>query len=59
MISAHEYKYIYLLGPLDKAKIKCLDGSTEEDIKKVLINEEKDILYGNFFINEEELDKLL
>lgn len=45
-----------MLGPLNKSKIKCVDGLTPEEISKIILNEEKDILYGNFYINEQELD---
>lgn len=57
--STEEHKYIYILGPLDKTKIKCIDGTTEEEVNKILVNEEKNILYGNLYISTKTVDKLL
>ncbi|EAR94374.2 hypothetical protein TTHERM_00049190 (macronuclear) [Tetrahymena thermophila SB210] len=52
---AQEYKFLYILGPLDKTKIVNVD---QESINKIIINEEKDVLYGSIYMSEVELDNL-
>ncbi len=44
--TAEEYKFIYLFWSLDKSKIVVPEESKTE-IDKIILNEEKDILYGN------------
>ena len=40
-----EYKFIYILGGLNKEKI--VSALNQEEINKIIMNEEKDVLYGN------------
>jgi hypothetical protein len=44
----HEFKLIYVLGGLNKDKI--LTSITKEEKEKILINDEKEVLYGNIYI---------
>lgn len=41
-----EYKFLYILGPLDKTKIVC-PSLDSENLNKIIMNEEKDVLYGS------------
>ena len=44
-----EYKFIYLFCSLDKAKI-IVNEQYKDEIDKIILNEEKDTLYGNVII---------
>jgi hypothetical protein len=39
-----EYKFLYFLGPLDKTQIQST--LNKEAVEKIIINDEKDLLYG-------------
>ena len=47
-----------MLGPLDKQKLTTPFLNLEE-INKIIINEEKNILYGTVYIKDSHLDTLL
>lgn len=53
----HEYKLIYILGGLNKDKIATTLSKEERD--RIILNEEKNILYGNIYISEGNLSLLL
>jgi len=40
-----EYKFLYILGGLNKEKIVC--SLNQEEISKIIMNDEKDVLFGN------------
>jgi hypothetical protein len=42
----HEYKFMYILAGLDKDKVGKPKINSEE-VNKIIINDEKEILYGN------------
>ena len=51
-----EHKFIYLLASLNKEKIQS--SYSQEEINKIIINDEKDVLYGTIYISDETIDKL-
>lgn len=51
----HEYKFIYILGSLNKDKLNV----NKDERDKILINDEKDVLCGNIYIQESNLSLLL
>jgi hypothetical protein len=44
----NEYKFVYILAGLDKDKVGKPKISSEE-VNKIIINDEKEILYGNVY----------
>lgn len=55
-----EHKFIYILGPLNKDKLIIPHSKvTKEERDKILINEEKDVLYGIIYVSDVNLDILL
>lgn len=51
-----ECKLIYVFGGLDKSKIKC--QLSEEEINRIIMNPEQNIIFGNIYISCQDVDKL-
>ncbi|KRW99762.1 hypothetical protein PPERSA_07839 [Pseudocohnilembus persalinus] len=55
--ASNEYKLIYLFAGLDKAQIKS--NLSQEEIQKIIINEEQNLVYGNIYVSLQDCDEQL
>lgn len=53
----HEFKVIYVLGGLNKEKI--ISSLTKEEKEKLIISDERNVLYGNIYITDASVSMLL
>lgn len=54
---SHEFKVIYVLGGLNKDKI--VTNLTKEEKEKLIISDERNVLYGNIYITDSSVSMLL
>lgn len=54
---SHEFKVIYVLGGLNKEKI--ISSITKEEKEKLIISDERNVLYGNIYITDASVSMLL
>ncbi|CAD8200548.1 unnamed protein product [Paramecium pentaurelia] len=54
---AHEFKVLYVLGGLNKDKI--ITSLSKEEKDKLIISDEKNVLYGNIYITDANISMLL
>lgn len=54
--SCDQFKFVYILGPVDKAEL--VHSLEKDDLDKVVFNEEKKSVYGQFFISSAAMDEL-